>query len=344
MRTGHSSLQSFVITGVALLLPLVASLAAAQGTAAEGAYADVNGVRIHYKVDGTGPPLVLIHGWPSNSEWWDEHVPVFKKTYRVIRYDRRGFGKSGGTPDGTADPADLDALLAHLGVDGAHVLGHAAGGRVALAFAITYPARLRSLILYGSPPPAGFGLPWNGPDALPFAELQRAARTAGLDSFWSMLNRHPVITGERFSPATAARIDRIHKSWSGADILRDSLPRTGQVPPPRIDRLREIHVPTLVLTGDREMAYIRVVAEALAYGIPNARRATIRGGGHLVNASQPAAFNEVVLEFLASVPRPLAPGDERTSTAPNTLSAAERAAGWRLLFDGRTFDGWRGLG
>ncbi|MDQ3998226.1 MAG: alpha/beta hydrolase [Gemmatimonadota bacterium] len=298
-------MRRFPLASALVLLSLVAGAPLpAQHPATGGDYAEVNGVRIHYKVDGTGPPLVLIHGWPSNSEWWDEHVPVFRKYYRVIRYDRRSFGKSGGTPDGTADPADLDALLDRLGVDSAHVLGHAAGGPVALALALNYPRRVRSLILYGSAAPAGFGLPWNGPDAIPFAEARHAARTAGLDSFWAILNRHPVIAGERFSAATAARIDRIHRSWSGVGILRDSLPRTGQVPPPRIDQLREIRVPTLVLTGDREMPYIKVVAEALAYGIPNAKRVTVRGGGHLINASQPAAFNDAVLRFLASVRRP----------------------------------------
>jgi pimeloyl-ACP methyl ester carboxylesterase len=246
---------------------------------------------------------VLIHGWPSNSEWWDEQAPMFSKRYRVIRYDRRGYGKSGGTPDGSADAADLDALLGHLGVDSAHVLGHAAGARPALALALNYPRRVRSLVLYGSPPPAGFGLRWDGPDAVPFAEAQRAARTAGLDSFWAILNRHPIIAQERLRPATAARLDRIHRSWSGVEVLRDSLPNTGQVPPNRIDQLRQVRVPTLVLTGDREMPYLQVVAAALAYGIPNARRVTVRGGGHLVDAAQPSAFNEAVLEFLASVDR-----------------------------------------
>ncbi len=86
-------------------------------------------------------------------------------------------------------------------------------------------------------------------------------------------------------------------------LFRDSLPRTGQVPPPRIDQLRAVRVPTLVLTGDREMPYLQVVAAALAYGIPNAQRVTVHGGGHLVNAAQPAAFNRAVLKFLALVDR-----------------------------------------
>lgn len=277
--------------------------AGAQANTAEDTYADVNGVRIHYRSEGTGTPLVLIHGWPLNGDWWNDHLPALRKDFRVIAYDRRGFGASSGTPDGSADAADLEALLGHLGIASAHVLGHAAGGRTALALALQYPGRVRSLILYGAPPPAGFGLAWNGPDALPFGAIQKAARESGLDSAWRIIDRHPVIAGERLGPRAKATWLRMHKSYPGTDLLRDLQP-SGQVPSPRVDRLSEIRVPTLVLTGDQEFKYLRIVADALAYGIPRAQRVTIEGGGHIVDASQPAKFQAVVLRFLRSVPAP----------------------------------------
>jgi pimeloyl-ACP methyl ester carboxylesterase len=66
-------------------------------------------------------------------------------------------------------------------------------------------------------------------------------------------------------------------------------------------RLQEIRVPALVVTGDAEIPYLRVVADALAYAIPGAQRLVIPGGGHLVNLSQPVAYNAAVMSFLAAV-------------------------------------------
>jgi pimeloyl-ACP methyl ester carboxylesterase len=217
----------------------------------------------------------------------------------VIRYDRRGFGRSPGVPDLTADPADLDALLTLLGIQQAHVLGHSQGGPVALGLALNYPRRVKGLILFGSAPPLGFGLP-PGADSIPFGQLRLAARGAGVDSMWKILARHPIQAHDRLSAEAAARIERIKRTYTAAD-LRNNDPPSMQTPPATAAQLSSIQAPTLVLTGDAEIPYLRVVAEALAYAIPNARRVVIPGGGHMVSLSQPAAFNAAVLDFLASV-------------------------------------------
>lgn len=270
---------------------------------AQGTYAEVNGVRLYYEVEGKGPALVLIHGWTTNSEYWDDQVPAFRAKYRVVRYDRRGFGKSGGVPDVSADPADLDLLLGQLGIESAYILGHSQGGVVAQGFALNYPRRVKALILFGSGPTPGFNLPWTGPDALPFPEITRVARSVGVDSIWKLFDNHPLVSNDRLSAEAAARLRRIQKTYRGGDLLR-------QIPPSRpkevatIERLREITVPTLVLTADREMPYLRVVSEALAYAIPNATRLVLGGGGHLINMSRPVEFNTAVLNYLAALDRP----------------------------------------
>jgi 3-oxoadipate enol-lactonase len=253
----------------------------------------VNGVRLYFEISGLGPPLVLIHGWSSNSLCWDDQIPAFQKEFRVLRYDRRGFGKSSGLPDVTADPADLDALLTHLGIKSAIILGHSQGGYVALGFVQNYPQRVKALILYGAAPPDGFGVPWSGPDAWPLAQLKEAARTKGIDAIWQVLANHPLLSGDQMRPDALARVQKIRSMYSGAD-LQNELPQSGQTARPTMARTVDINIPTLVITGEKEMPYYRLVGDALAYAIPGASRVVIKNGGHRANASQPAAFNAAV--------------------------------------------------
>src|SRR5579872_5708644 len=135
---------------------------------AQGQFADVNGTRLYYLDEGSGHPLVLIHGWPMSARMWDDQARVLSRYYRVIRYDRRGFGRSPGTPwkEGSAehDLGDLEALLQHLGIFRTYVLGHSAGGSVAIAFTLAHPEQVDALILHGAVPD-GFVLPENGPFA-----------------------------------------------------------------------------------------------------------------------------------------------------------------------------------
>jgi pimeloyl-ACP methyl ester carboxylesterase len=280
------------------LLPVLAATLA-PGLSAQRQYADVNGTRIYYEAAGSGSAVVLIHGWALNSEWWDDQLAGLAGAHRVIRYDRRGFGRSPGLPDVTADPADLAALLTHLGIERAHVVGHSQGGVVALGFAVNYPDRTGALILYGSGPPFDFGVP-PGADSLPFGQLAIAARTSGVDSVWRILAHHPIQQHDRLSPEAVARVDRIKAAYTAADLKSDARP-SGQTPPATLAQLAGIRAPTLVLTGDAEIPYLRLVADTFAATIPGARRVVIPGGGHMLSLSRPAAFNAAVLEFVGSV-------------------------------------------
>src|SRR5215211_7057477 len=134
--------------------PIVGLLTSATG-AAQGRVATINGETLNYEVSGVGAPLVLIHGWSLNLRMWDPQVASLSGRFRVIRYDRRGFGRSSGSEDISWDAADLNALLDHLGVTKGHVVGMSQGARVALQFARSYPDRVSSLILHSAPAPDG---------------------------------------------------------------------------------------------------------------------------------------------------------------------------------------------
>jgi pimeloyl-ACP methyl ester carboxylesterase len=121
---------------------LLLALAVPVTATAQGRVATINGERLYYEVAGEGTPLVLIHGWSLNLRMWDQQVSALSRRFRVIRYDRRGFGKSSGSEDVSWDAADLDALLDHLGITKTHILGMSQGARAALRFTLSHPDRV----------------------------------------------------------------------------------------------------------------------------------------------------------------------------------------------------------
>src|ERR1041385_3805933 len=172
---------------------LLFCVAALRVAGAQGRTAKINGEELFYMVEGEGTPLVLIHGWSLNLHMWDAQVPALSRHFKVIRYDRRGFGKSTGSEDMSWDAADLDALLDHLGVRAAHVVGHSQGGRVALQFARRHPDRVVSLTLHGTSPPDGFALAWSGADRPRFDDWAKLAREQGIGAFRREWTAHPLM-------------------------------------------------------------------------------------------------------------------------------------------------------
>src|SRR3970040_366100 len=116
---------------------------------AEARRVNVGDAVISYEITGSGAPLVLIHGWAQDLTIWDDQVREFSRQFRVLRYDRRGYGHSTGHADESADPDDLRILLDSLGIRTAYILGLSAGSDAALNFSVTFPNRVSAVILYG---------------------------------------------------------------------------------------------------------------------------------------------------------------------------------------------------
>lgn len=286
---------SCLLTGTLALA--AAALGAPPPLSAQADSVAVNGVTLHYEARGSGEPLVLIHGWAVNRRYWDGTAELLARDYRVIRYDRRGYGESGGSPDPTADPADLEALLDHLGHARAHVLGHSAGSEVALTFAGRYPERVGGLILFGAGPPRGFQPAREGRDAF-LAELARIARTDGMDSVRAVVRTMAAREfGGPQTPEVRAHAGRLLESWRGLEFL-DPAPPSNLVEPVSASELDSVRAPTLVILGADEGSYVHLVADALAYGIPDARKVVVAGGGHTVNWVEPERFAAEVVRFL----------------------------------------------
>jgi 3-oxoadipate enol-lactonase len=265
-------------------------------TAAERGIAEVNGTRLAYEVVGDGPPVVLVHGLALDRRMWDDQVPAFAARHRVVRYDLRGFG-------GSADPQageeythadDLRALLAHLGVGRAALVGLSLGGWVVLESTLTYPESVSALVLVDAfvrryPSPHGW--------AADLQQVNRLARTDGLDAAKDRWMADPVFARSRELPDVAARLRRMVDDHRGWQFLHHNPHR--DLVPPAIDRLGTVAVPTLVLVGERDHPDFHGMARLLAAEIPGAEHVVIPAAGHMANMDAPDRFDEIVLAFLA---------------------------------------------
>ena len=134
----------------------IATTASADENSISGTYAELSGVRLWFTDSGgTGVPIVLLHANTGTSAIWTDQVASFSRAgYRVIAFDRRGWGKSMANPATGPQPGsvagDLDALANYLKLDKFHLLGVAGGGFAALDYAAWHPERLRSLVIGGS--------------------------------------------------------------------------------------------------------------------------------------------------------------------------------------------------
>jgi len=260
-------------------------------------FATVNGTRLYYEIAGSGPPLVLIHGHGLDARMWDDQFAPFATHYRVIRYDLRGFGKSAPVADTPyTHEDDLAALLAHLAIARAAILGFSSGGGVAVDFVLVYPTMTRALIVVDA---ALGGHAWSEEWRARWKSLRQTARTVGAHAANQQWLAHPLFAPASEHPAIAARLRGMVMSYSGWHWgNRD--PQHG-LDPPATERLRDITAPTLVILGARDLPDFHSIADRIAECIPEARTIILPNVGHMANMEAPEQFNAAVLAFLTSI-------------------------------------------
>lgn len=267
-------------------------------------FAEVSGTRLAYEHAGEGHPLVLIHGALVNRHLWDEQFDVFAQHYQVIRYDMRGFGDSALITNSTppySSSSDLYHLLRFLQIEKASVMGLSAGGALAIDFTIEHPEMVEALI------PVAAGLMGyesaSSEDLWPqIAGLLQQGRLA--DAVELTL-RHwtdgPERTPEQVNAQARERVREM--TTANYQLPNDPdkfMPQPMQ--PPASQRLAEITAPTLVIYGDEDVKEVIEIAGILETDIKGAKKAMIPDTAHHLNLEQPARFNQIVLDFLASLP------------------------------------------
>jgi len=261
--------------------------------------ADVNDTCLYYEVAGTGPPLVLIHGFTLDTRMWDDQFEAFSKHYRVVRYDMRGYGQS-ALPvlgEGYSHADDLRALLDHLGITKTHVIGLSMGGSVAVNFTIEYPERTMSLITVDT---TLGGFPRSEEWRAFLGMIFSKARQAGVETSKKLFLNSELFQPALENPEVAARLAEMVLSYSGWSLLNPPGPEIS-LEIPAAKQLNKIDVPTLVIVGERDLPDFHDIADALDRGILKATKVVIPGVGHMANMEAPEKFNEVVLSFLSEI-------------------------------------------
>jgi pimeloyl-ACP methyl ester carboxylesterase len=271
------------------------------GGGAEMPQANVNGIRLFYKVQGQGEALVLVPGLGAGHTAWFRQLHAFKKHYQVIAFDPRSIGRSDRPKQPYAFKAladDVVGLMDHLAIKRAHILGQSLGGLVAQEVAIDYPDRVLKLVLVSSTVAGGDTNPTN-------PELMETLGYRGEDKdidFSKMNTRKTMnaVIGMSFNnrPYRKAMqfLSRFFVKPEMFDGLSDQLRAISGHN--TVDRLQLIKAQTLVITGAEDRIVSPHSSEVLADKIPNAKLIMVKDGSHGFNVEMTSRFNREVLDFL----------------------------------------------
>jgi pimeloyl-ACP methyl ester carboxylesterase len=291
------------------------------------AYASAqDGTRLYYEESGSGTPLIFIHEFAGDHRSWEPQMRFFARYFRCIAYNARGFPPSDVPEDGARYSQvhardDAIAVLDHLKIDRAHVVGLSMGGFAALHVGITYPQRARSLVIGG----CGYGAE---PDKKEKFRAECEAAAASFESNWAeaakkyalgptrvqFQNKDPRGWAE-FAQQLLEQSPRGHAlTMRGVQMRRPSLWEL-------VDGMKKIDVPTLILTGDEDDPCLEP-ALLMKRHIATSGLVVLPYSGHTINIEEPEAFNRALFEFFMLV-------DEGRAAPRDPRSLASGILGYR---------------
>lgn len=251
---------------------------------------------LFYAEEGEGEPLIFLHGNFNDHRIWSRQVPYFKDRFRVIRYGLRGYGQSSTPHNPFSHAEDLRALMEHLGLEKAHLVGSSMGGAVAIDFALAHPAQVLSLIL-AAPSVNGVHYPrkmtWKGIQNYIFVRIrghQAAIESFVRDRFWEY-----VFPADSKAEARQFVLDNVRDP---RNFCRTPVKYLKSGSASSLARTHELTLPALILIGDKDHAFNIRTAELLETQMKSASKITLPDCGHLPFVEHPSAFNERVMRFL----------------------------------------------
>jgi non-heme chloroperoxidase len=262
-------------------------------------------VELYYEDHGSGKPVVLIHGWPLSGRSWESQIPALVTSgYRVITYDRRGFGWSSQPWNGydyDTFAADLDALLQHLDVKGATLVGFSMGGGEVARYIAKYgTGRIAKAVFAAAVPPYLYKTrdnPEGGLDEATIAQFQGGVKKDRL-AFLEEFTKGFFGAGGKLQVSEQQRIyARDIAAFASAKGTLDCIAAFG-----RTDfrgDLKKIAIPTLIIHGDSDaIVPFEVSGKRTHEAIKGSQLVVIKGGPHGLNASHAEPFNKALIEFL----------------------------------------------
>jgi 3-oxoadipate enol-lactonase len=263
----------------------------------------VPGASLYYETAGalSSPAVLLLHAGIANLRMWDPQIAALAARHFVVRFDTRGFGQTSTENVAFSNRADAIALLDHLGVESATLIGCSRGGSIAIDIAVESPTRVAGLVTIGSGPS---GFPevelTDAEDAL-FDELDVAfdakdwQHLARLEvALWAIgpLREEDTLDPEFVANAYALnRVNVVHAEENPVPIPLE---------PPASNRVIDIEIPALVTVGEFDITPALAQYEYLLSTLPFASGCTFRDTAHLPSVERPAEFESVLLDWLTS--------------------------------------------
>jgi pimeloyl-ACP methyl ester carboxylesterase len=270
------------------------------------AYASAkDGTRLYFEEAGSGTPVLFIHEFAGDLRSWEPQLRCFSRYFRCIAYNARGFPPSDVPEDGgrySQEQArdDAIAVLDHLKIDRAHVVGLSMGGFATLHVGITYPQRARSLVVAG----CGYGAE---PDKREKFRAECEAAAASFEANWTEAAKKYAVgpTRVQFQNKDPRGWAEFARQLSEHSAKGQALTMRGvQMKRPSLyeltDAMKKISVPTLIITGDEDDPCLEP-GLLMKRHIATAGLLVLPWAGHTINIEEPDAFNRALLDFFMRV-------------------------------------------
>jgi pimeloyl-ACP methyl ester carboxylesterase len=261
-----------------------------------------DGVGLEVEVAGTGPGLMLVHGFGGAKEDFADHVPELARDHAVVVFDHRGHGAS-DKPD-NLDAYSLDRLVADtiavadaLGLERFRLLGHSMGGMVARRVVLQHPARVEALVLMDTSPGPIEGF---DPELLEFGVL--TGLNEGKDALKALLDATATLNTPAYERVLAERPgyrEFQDRKWADLSVMMwAAIAREIGAQSDDLPQLGSIACPALVMVGEQDKPFL-APSRAMARAIPGARLVVFADAGHSPQFENPDAWIATMREFLA---------------------------------------------
>ncbi len=259
----------------------------------DSGYVTVDGGKLYYEIAGKGPDIVLLHDGMVPCTIWDEQFQWLAKNYRVVRYDRRAYGKSSNPVAPYSHIDDLNQVFEKLKIGKAIIFGMSSGGGLAIDFTLKYPVKVTGLVLVGAVV-GGYGysahMGTRGGHMIPpsaRSDQQKLVRYFVWDDPYEIYQDNV-----RAKERVWEWMKDYPKEDRGAGIPVKPTERRA------VGFLSEITVPTLILVGEFDIPDVHAHSGVIQAGISGAARKIIPNSGHLIPIEQPELFNAAVDDYL----------------------------------------------
>jgi 3-oxoadipate enol-lactonase len=269
-------------------------------------FAPVFNGSLYYETAGSGKPVLFIHAGVADCSMWDAQFDVFSQSYRVIRYDARGYGKSRTETTSFSNRQDILDMFAHLGIEKASIIGISRGSQIAIDFTLEHPDRVSALVVVA---PGITGFEYH-PDESEQARHEHEL-FSHMDELWEKkayeeladLEVHAWADGpsQPVGRASPKIRDYIHKMVLANYTRQDGKATPQPLQPPAFSRLKQIRQPTLILVGEYDTSGTQAAADELECQVSLSRKVGFPEVAHMIPLENPELFNDVTLGFLKEV-------------------------------------------